>query len=81
MVRLVWTAAGTRGFGGDLTHSGGVQPARGGRPQQRVRDLAPPFLVITRFGTPRTVPLAIVPSLMIRSYHKEEGSAARRRAC
>ena len=37
---------GHAGLGCDLAHSGGVQPACGGRPQQRVRDLPPPHLVI-----------------------------------
>jgi len=48
---------GHAGFGRDLAHPGGVQPARGGRPQQRVRDLPPPFLVIDPLRHPLTVPL------------------------
>jgi len=34
-----------------------VQPACGGRPQQRVRDLPPPLLVIDPLRHPLTVPL------------------------
>ena len=39
-------------------HPGGVQPARGSRPQQRVGDLPPPCLVIGPLRHPLTVPLA-----------------------
>jgi hypothetical protein len=35
-----------------------MQPARGGGPQQRVRDLPPSFLVIDPFRHRLTVPLA-----------------------
>jgi len=46
---------GHAGFGRDLAHPGGVQPARGGRPEQRVRDLPPSFLVIDPLRHPLTV--------------------------
>jgi hypothetical protein len=46
------------GLGRDLAHPGGVQPARGGGPQQRVRDLPPPLLVINPFRHRLTVSLA-----------------------
>ena len=48
---------GHPGLGRDLAHPGGVQPARGGRPQQRVRDLPPPLLVINPLRHPLTVSL------------------------
>jgi hypothetical protein len=51
-------------FGRDLAHPGGVQPARGGRPQQRVRDLPPPFLVIDPLRHPLTVSLVIRPAVL-----------------
>ena len=50
---------GHAGFGRDLAHPGGVQPARGRRPQQRVRDLPPPFLVVDPLRHPLTVPLVV----------------------
>ena len=46
---------GHAGLGRDLAHPGGVQPARGGRPQQRVRDLPPALLVIDPLRHPLTV--------------------------
>ena len=54
---------GHAGLGCDLAHPGGVQPARGGRPHQRVRDLPPPLLVIDPLRHPPTVPLAHRPIL------------------
>jgi hypothetical protein len=39
-----------------------VQAARGGRPQQRVRDLPPPFLVIDSLRHPLTVTRATTPA-------------------
>jgi hypothetical protein len=45
------------GFGRHLAHPGGVQPAGGGRSQQRVRDLPPPLVVIDPFRHPLTVSL------------------------
>jgi hypothetical protein len=47
---------GHPGLGRDLAHPGGVQPARGGGPQQRVRDLPPPLLVIDPSRHRLTVP-------------------------
>ncbi|HEX6453039.1 MAG TPA: hypothetical protein VF060_26715 [Trebonia sp.] len=44
-------------LGRDLAHPGGMQPALGGDPQQRVRDLPPPFLVINPLRHPPTVSL------------------------
>jgi hypothetical protein len=41
----------------DLAHPGRVQPPRGRGPQQRLRDLPPPFLVIDPFRHALTVPL------------------------
>jgi len=52
---------GHAGFGRDLTHPGRVQPARGGRPQQRVGDLPPAFLVIDPLRHPLTVSLCHPP--------------------
>ena len=54
---------GHAGLGRDFAHPGGVQPTRGGRPQQRVRDLPPPLLVIDPFRHRLTVPLAACPVL------------------
>ena len=48
-------------FGCDLAHPSGMQPARGGRPQQRVRDLPPPLFVIDPLRHPLTVPAAARP--------------------
>jgi len=57
-------------LGRDLAHPGGVQPARGSRPQQRVGDLLPPLPVIDPLRHPLTVSLLNRPAaLMIRSYH------------
>jgi hypothetical protein len=52
---------GHAGFGRDLAHPGGVQPARRGRPQQCVRDLPPAFGVIDALRHPLTVPLVAWP--------------------
>jgi hypothetical protein len=49
------------GFGRDLAHPGSVQPARRSRPQQRVRDLPPAFLVIDPLRHPLTVSLVARP--------------------
>jgi len=54
---------GHAGLGRDLAHPGGVQPARGSRPQQRAGDLPPPLLVINPLRHPLTVPLARRPIL------------------
>jgi hypothetical protein len=55
---------GHAGFGRDLAHPGGVQPACRGRPQQRVRDLPPPFLVIDPLRHPLTVSLVARPDCL-----------------
>ena len=50
---------GHASLGRDLAHPGGVQAARGSGPQQRVRDLPPPFLVVDPLRHPLTVPLVV----------------------
>jgi len=50
------------GFGCDLAHPGGMQPAHGSRPQQGVRDLPPPLLVIDPLRHPLTVSFAARPT-------------------
>jgi hypothetical protein len=52
---------GHAGLGRDLAHPGGVQPACRGRPQQRVRNLPPTFLVIDPLRHPLTVSLVVRP--------------------
>jgi len=52
------------GLGRDLAHPGGVQPPRGRRPHQRVRDLPPPLLMIDPLRHPLTVPPSACPELL-----------------
>jgi hypothetical protein len=48
---------GHAGLGRDLAHAGGVQPAGGCCPHERVRDLLPPLFVIDPFRHLLTVSL------------------------